>query len=64
MVALLKLRSDGTAEDDILSLNSFFERNMMNNKYLAACPGEVLRNKANGISRTGQLKNVEQTPSS
>jgi len=33
-------------------------------KCLAACPGGVLRNKADGISRTGQLKNAEQTPSS
>jgi hypothetical protein len=32
MVALPKLQSYGIAEDDILNLNSFFERIMMNNK--------------------------------
>ena len=38
---------------------------MMNNKIFSGGLGEVLRNKADGISRTGQLKNVEeQTPSS
>ena len=64
MVALPKLQS-GIAEDDTLNLNSFFERNMMNNKIFSGGLGEILRNKAEGISRTGQLKNVkEQTPSS
>jgi hypothetical protein len=65
MVALPNLQSYGIAEDDTLNLNSFFERNMMNNKIFSRGLGEVLRNKADGISRTGQLKNVkEQTPSS
>ena len=65
MVALPKLQSYGIAEDDTLNLNSFFERNMMNNKIFSGGLGEILRNKAEGISRNGQLKNVkEQTPSS
>ena len=65
MVALPKLESYGIAEDDTLNLNSFFERNMMNNKIFSGGLGEILGNKADGISRTGQLKNVEeQTPSS
>jgi hypothetical protein len=65
MVALSKLQSYGIAEDDTLNLNSFFERNMMNNKIFSGGLGEILRNKAEGISRTGQFKNVkEQTPSS
>jgi hypothetical protein len=32
MVALLKLKSDGITEDDILNLNNYLERNTMNNK--------------------------------
>jgi hypothetical protein len=65
VVALLKLQSYRIAEDDILNLNSFFERNMKNNKIFSGGLGEVLRNKADGLTRTGQIKNEEQqTPSS
>ena len=63
MVALPKLQSYGIAEDD--TLNFHLNIYMMNNKIFSGGLGEVLRNKADGISITGQLKNVEeQTPSS
>jgi hypothetical protein len=65
VVALLKLQSYRIAEVDILNLNSFFERNMMNNKIFSGGLGEVLRNKADGITTTRQIENEEQqTPSS
>jgi cobalamin biosynthesis Co2+ chelatase CbiK len=45
MVALPKHQSCGIAEDDTMNLNSFFERNMMNNKIFSRGLGEYLEIK-------------------
>ena len=65
MVALVKLKSYGIAEDDILNLNNYLERNMMNNKIFSGRPwGSTWDIKRMALIELDNKNVEEETPSS